>query len=335
MKRTRFLAVALIALLFGSAMGTFAVEFEFAGTVETGVRASFDEDNGKNIILYSDDYDADGVGVATTFGVSVIGENWGAEVELGTENDVFAFGYAYGWMSFADELLKVKAGAIDDDTWATHGDAEYDFFSVNGVQLIFAPFDGLSFGMGAEVSPNLFEVANLEGESDISDFSDGIAFGAAYESELFAVQAAYLLAGAAYVGVDVSPLEVLGFTVELALDDINSDDADMLVTVDELVAWQITDSFAAELLCYQVIDTAEDADVELSFEPAVSYQVTDNLGLSLGAGYTICGDDNSFYVKPGLGLAVSDNAEFNLFYKYDSADGEDDNVVQFDFIWNF
>lgn len=333
MKNLKHLSMILLALLFGSVVTIFAAEIDFGGSVETGVRTSFDKDNGDNIILYSDEYDEDGVGIATLFNLSVTDEKWGVEVELGAENTDFLLSYAYGWLNLFDDILKVKAGLIDDDTWTTHGDAEYDFFSVSGVQLIVSPLEGLSFGIGATIEATDFDSASTEGIADLKDFSEGIAFGAAYVSDLLSAQVGYLLDGSAYIGLDVVPVENFTFTIEVGFENLKEND--LIVILDELITWDITDSFAAELLCYQIIDTAKDVDTELTFEPAISYQLTDVVGLGLGFGYSICGDENAFYVKPGVEFALAEDVSLNLFYKYNSAEAEDDNVIQLDFIWNF
>jgi hypothetical protein len=121
----------------------------FSGFVQSGVLATFDNDTGNGIQLYSAEYDVDGVGVAVTLAGSFETKNAGAEFEFAVENINPGINYCYGWLSFLDDVLKIKLGMIDDDTWTTHGDFELDYANVTGIQFIVQPIDGLKLGFAS------------------------------------------------------------------------------------------------------------------------------------------------------------------------------------------
>ena len=321
----KLVAVLMVSLF---AVSVFAAPaLEISGTLNAGVRGEFNKETQK-VFMFSDDYDAEGVGAALTLDGSYSDENYGVEFEVGVENTSFAFGYAYAWASLFDDVLSFKAGAISDDTWTTVGDQELTFAEVTGLQLLISPFEGLNFGASlALISDSEDEIALAK------NLAKSLAFGASYTGETISAQVGYSLAdaGALYAGFGYEP-ENFFFAVDALMSAVTNYSEEGETIISETVSYAFNDAFALDLVCYQTL--VKDAN-EFSFEPCANYAINDTFNAYFGLGFTLA-DTNNYYVQPGIEIAISPNALINCYYELSGdVEGSLDNAIQFDFVWNF
>lgn len=323
----KFLSVFVLVMMVCSAAVFAEVAIDFSGSVQTGIRGEFDKENGNSFDFYSDEYDEEDVGLAVLLDGSVDAGNVGAEFELAVENFDPILSYGYGWFTALDGLFTVNVGLIDNDTWATHGDLELDFADTLGLQFICAPMEGLTFGFITD-----FSGADLGDKIPAEDFADCFTFAAGYENDAFALQGAYNIAGSAYVGFDFTGVEGFVAIFECGIDNIG---ADPYITLCEVLGYSITDALYAEVICTEEIDTTEGATPVIAIEPCVAYGITENVEASLGAGFIFADGFDSFYINPAVAVAITDSVGMSFGYEYNSAEGENDNVIQLDFVWNY
>ena len=170
----------IVLLILGVTGGIFAQELSWSGNIQTGFVIDMG-DSYKDPVIRADDDDI-GVPVQARLNLDVAGGDWG--LRFGTGADVtqdgtpeFVFGNAHGWIDFADGLLKLRAGLIDDKVWATGGEIDDDVSTGLGARIEVMPFgDMLNFGV----------FLNYDNESDpmtVKDWLASTAFGVSFDYE--------------------------------------------------------------------------------------------------------------------------------------------------------
>lgn len=200
---------ALGLLLLAAAGGIFAQETEplqgltWSGTVKTGLRFEASnaqgETRGPRFDLYNEDA---GERTRIDLDFAYTKDNYGAAIGLRT-NDPFRvptldlFRQGYVWAEFADRLINLKLGKIDDPSWATTGPEEFRGDFGGGLRLELKPLEGLNLGFflnGPEDYLNSsFWQHNTIGYA--ADFFLETALGIKYKSPLFAIIAGLRLDG--------------------------------------------------------------------------------------------------------------------------------------------
>jgi hypothetical protein len=196
-----------------SAAALFAQEADqkqgltWGGAVKTGVRfhtSNAKDETGKTegpwFDLYNDDA---GTRTRIDLDLAYTKDNYGAVIGLRT-NDPFKaptidlFRQGYVWADFADKLVNLKVGKIDDTAWATTGPEEFSGDLGGGVRLEIKPVEELNLGFFFNGPDDYMTPAFWQ-----NNISPGLAehffletvFGLKYESRLFAIAAGLRLDG--------------------------------------------------------------------------------------------------------------------------------------------
>lgn len=351
MKKALAICSAL-ALVAGAAFADDAPALKLSGYLDTGVtltQTDADGDDGA-VTLYADDAGKDDY--RFNLNGSYTDGDAGVTFRLRVQNDFnsdaspnFADGYVYAWGTFADGLVKVKAGKVDDGSWATKGDAGYDFADGKGLQVQVMPVKGLNLGAKLDLVADTATINEFVGET---------AFAGAYSNDMFGFQAGYKFdtyvdgssneEAAAYVGLDIKAVPNLGAQFEAKFFDIGMDSELQTQELCETFSYTVSDPLSLGLVCYQELSGDSDVKIEMTFNPSVSYVLNDKITLGLSGYYGTQEDvyDSEIYVKPSLSYAISEKATIFSYYKYDmytsAVDGVDPvntSTVNLEFMYSF
>jgi len=207
----------IVILILAVAGGLFAQEW--GGGVTTGLKIDLKDDVP---VTANDDDSGDAVHASLWFEHAE--DEWG--VKITTSASVpggLDVGNAWGWINFADGLLKLSAGKTDDGVWGSGGRYDKDVSDGLGVRLDVKPIDGLNFGFRLGY-PN-------DGSSagKIGNFFQETAIGVKYSADSwFAVTALKLHSEESddydkmnadwYFGVGYTGLDSFGFYLDGGID---------------------------------------------------------------------------------------------------------------------
>jgi hypothetical protein len=204
----------VILLILAVAGGLFAQDVKVGGQIRTGIL--FDAPNGtkgQTIGLFNDG--DDGYTTRIDLNFSLTKEDYG--VVVGLRNDwlngptgsnanavsgsttflnysEFSVYNAYVWADFANDLVNVKLGKIDDGVWKTEGDEEFGVATGDGLRVEVKPIPGLNAGIFLTVPAGGDAIVN--GQTIAADkyykypfkyFLPETALGASYKADLFNV----------------------------------------------------------------------------------------------------------------------------------------------------
>ena len=276
------LSLLAFALVGALAVAQDAPTLKLSGYLNTGVKVTTND--GTTQTIFGDDaganwgrFDLNGAYATETSGVT-----WSLRVQdpegaKNTSGYAPAIKYAYAWSKFANGLVTVKAGSVDDGTFTTVGDIGDDFADDKSILAIVTPVAGLNLGASWYLPVG-------GGSTPL-----GYAFHAAYTADkLASVQANVKIADSkvtdSIVSIGVLALDKL----TLALENKTTGWAYYATTgalaTDLNVGYAVTDALSVGLLSYVYTwgsdvkfpqDNAGKADAPLGYsvKPSVSYTI--------------------------------------------------------------
>jgi hypothetical protein len=226
--------------------------------------------------------------------------NVGAKLRY-TSNDFSAPTVAQGliWATFADNMIKVKVGKLDDYTWATSWNVFGNFDGQTGAQFIVTPMEGLSFGafVPVAIAAHTTNIAEQLGDAD---------FGMGYTiANLGALVAGFQLSpvansSIAYFGFNLTGMENVIGKVEGKLSNLGS------TTLNDYYFWEragyVMDKLTAMVSADQnVVGTT----FAFSVTPAVEY-ATDMGNPGIGASVMVdAANAITYSIDPYVDFTVS------------------------------
>ena len=219
------------------------------------------------------------------------GANFRFQVQGSTTSNAPSLAFGYGWITFAN-MFTIKAGLVDDGTWAT-GDVIFadDQGEGAGLLLKVSPLKGLDLGVGAYAASyasgsnnNTINLSVWERKFDDYKYT----FNAAYTMDkMFRIMVSGRTKNA--TGGDTAntePSQLLGELRLLAVPNLTAVVAARLVTLDEFsdlglmqfyetISYKMNDlSFGLNAAQYISNKTGED-DPGLRFNPWISYALNE------------------------------------------------------------
>jgi len=148
-----------IALLLSMIVvgGLWAQELKFDGYLNSGLGVVADNAEGSDAYIKAFGVDSESNGYRFRLNGSYTNEakNAGAKFRLQGQRRIdvsgyFSMPYAYGWVSFLNNIITVNGGVIDDGTWTT-ADWWWNDDQGEGLGLLLKaePIKGLNLGVGA------------------------------------------------------------------------------------------------------------------------------------------------------------------------------------------
>jgi hypothetical protein len=350
----------IVLLILAVAGGLFAQEaptFTWTGEFVTGIHVGINEaHDDPELILANDDGNnrvrLNGAVVGPTYGFNFrlqaanVRADQGFAVDITdptnpgitlTTNRIVTVPFAYGYVTFFDNLLKVTAGQIDPKAWNSGTLINADWSHEGAVRFEFTPsqVDGLNVGFSlkpfAFVNPkdnaNRVSVADALQETEfgfkytgLSILDLGGAFKLDGDGDTAKDMNAHLwvnlkgipnltTASLEFVGLNLSDLEDTG-TGEIQLG--------------QRVAYAIN-ALTLQLSAREHIYTNENSDLALWIQPQVTYQINDSLKATLVG--TIGSADTfehiGLEIKPSLTYTVG-KATIDFIYKFNSDNARPD-----------
>lgn len=356
--------ITALALVSTVAFAQDAAALKLSGAIKTGVQmTSGDSAEDGNVVAYNDD--AEKISRFELVGTYTDGD-FGLKFRMRADDfKTPLLSYGYVWGNLYSNMVTFKAGNIDDGAWETEGDDGFDVADGLGLQVQVKPAEGINFGVKLTPGTTAMTTEQFTGE---------LAFGGAYVSDMFNVQAGYKLdsdidapatfknaddadaalwiaslgvdadtEAFAYVGANIKAVEKLTLKAEGKFFNLGASSDIGLTEIDEIVEYAVSDPLAVGIVAYQWLPGNSDLENIMNFKPYVNYKLNDKATAGfaffyeLNSGYLE--DATTMYIKPSLTYAFNSKAKINAFYKYVAADNTvdttADNVVQLDFIWSF
>jgi hypothetical protein len=246
------------------------------------------------------------------YGTDTNGVNWRLRTDADGKSP--AIKYAYAWSKFADGMVTVKAGRVDDGTFSTAGDIGDDLTDANSILVIASPVAGLSVGA------SYFATVNA---------SDPLAYafhGAFTADQLAKVEAGLkvsnsklseVVAGGALLSVDK-----LTLAVDTHITQLDNDKAVSLSKISQNVVYAVTDALSVGVLAYEYVygadakynlknpaSTKTDAFLGYNVKPNVSYTVDPVISLGAGVKYAV-GQQGGAWTDATVATWVLNDASF-------------------------
>lgn len=365
----KILIVLLSLAVVGIAIAQDAPSIKFSGYLNSGIEADVLGSNDPTVKAYAQDADVNGI--RFNLDGAVVNGDVGANFRLRSTGDAAGLvstqadkmatnfpylGFGYVWANMASQMVKVKAGLVDDGTFATAGDIGDDVGEGTGVQVIVMPADGFAFE-GAMYAADMFGTAvtywNAKYVMGVSyTMADTFKFVGSY-----ATAAVKSKANVALLGLQILAVPQLSASFELKLADLNDYSNTGIMTVAETLSydmspvkvgltayqWQAQKAFVSGTTTYN-------KDLGYKANPWVSYTsgiMTPKLGITYdvndGASQVSGKDATQLTVKPQVTFAVGPNASIVGAYAYSAntkwgstASSDDDTQkVYIDFLWTF
>jgi len=292
----RILLVFLIVV--SAAVFGFAQELKFDGYVNSGLGFWFSDQSGVDpqVEVYGVDSERNigriRLNGAFTNEAKTAGINFRFQVQGSTTLNTPSLAFGYGWVTFA-KMITIKAGLVDDGTWAT-GDVIFNDDQSEGAGLLVkvSPIKGLDFGAGAYAAS--YASGSNNNTIDLSNWSrnyDDIkyTFNAGYTMDkVFRVMVSGRIKNA--TGGDTAntePSQILGELRLLAVPNLTAVVAARFITLDdfsdnglmqfyETFGYKIK-NFAFGLNAAQYFSNNDaHEDFGLRFNPWLSYAFNDN-----------------------------------------------------------
>lgn len=310
--------VALLALaVTGALIAQDAPSLKFSGYLNSGVQYNFGAatDPGQ-FNAYADD--AGVAGYRMNLDGTYVNGNVGANFRLRSDSGAaYAMNFGYVWANLASNMVKVKAGLVDDGSWCTNGDIGSDVGEGTGVLVLVMPMDGLNFGAGMYDASTAYAGDKLENAT----YTMGFAYTMA---NTFAVQSSYNVVGGngntIYAGLDLLMVPMLGAHLEGKFTNVSDFSNTGLSTIAETLSYDMS-PIKVGLVAYQWLSQKSGADIGYKVNPWVSYNsgiFTPKLSVTYDSNDSAARtkDTYSFTVKPSVGIAVGPNASINASYAY-------------------
>lgn len=212
-------------------------------------------------------------------------------------------GQALVWGKFFDGLLTVKAGKLNDYSWATSYYAWGNFDGQTGLQFNLKPVDGLQVGAFLPLAAtdvtleNTFKnlaIGAAYSMADVGSFKLGLDLGTA--------------ANMLYFGTNITAVENLDAYVELKIADLSA--------VEPFVMEYVTYAIGETLLVGVYADQTIGTPFAWSVAPEVAFTGVENL--ELGASFTYA-SDNSYSIDPYAVLTLNSKSNIKFYAGFDGA----------------
>jgi len=290
-------ALSLIAFV---AAGTFAFGqdapvLKFSGNLNTGAQVTVVDGETQTSQYESDSETITRLRLNGAFENSNSGVKFRLQA-VGSDSIAPQVTYAYVWSSFADKLVTVKVGALDDATFETQGDIGTDFTPGTGALFIIAPpVPGLKlgldlgFGDADDNAPVYVATYATYAQEKLFSVTAGGKFTGktayvydAAEDEAVETTDATALTAASF-GLSFDAVEGLTFAADALIDGIGSEyeEADLsdltLTQISQVLGYDVTPALNVGVLAYQYIFGSgfdETADGDLPFGYSVTPNVT-------------------------------------------------------------
>jgi hypothetical protein len=253
---------------------------------------------------------------------------------INTTNRLVTLPFAYGYVTFLDNLLKVTGGQIDPGAWGTGGtlDAYWDAGAAVRFEFTPAAVEGLNLGFSLKFS-DLERPNSLTAFVPIADVLQETVLGFKYTGlSILDIKGSFKLDGEADTAKDMNAglgIALKGIpnltTAALEFVGVNLSDLEETgtgeVRLGQKVAYAI-DALTLQLSAREYIYTKKDTDIGLRIEPQVTYKINDSLSTTL---YASVGSGDmfkniGFVIKPSLTYTVG-KATIDFIYRYDSHSG--------------
>jgi hypothetical protein len=281
---------------------------------------------------------------------------------VSTTNRLVTVPFAYGYITFFDNLLKITAGQIDPKAWNSGPVIDTGWDNNAAVRFEFTPsqISGLNFGFALK-PPTSERPHSLGASLPIADALLESVIGVKYTgiSNLELVAALKLDGddngddtskdmnasfGINYKGIPnltTASLEVVALNLG-ALEDDGAGE----IRLGQRVTYAIN-ALTLQLSAREHIYTLKDRDIGLRIEPQVTYQINESLKGTLyaGIGSGNMFEDLGFEIKPSLTYTVG-KATIDFIYRFNSHNGRPDlwtvaaegdslQTVGVNFSWSF
>jgi hypothetical protein len=369
----------IVLLILAVAGGLFAQEaptFTWTGEFVTGAHVVVNEAHSDpELTLANDDGNnrvrLNGAVVGPTYGFNfrLQAANVRADQALGldpttgdptvTLNRIVTMPFAYGYVTFFDNLLKVTAGHLDPKQWNSGTLINAEWGHEGAVRFEFTPSQVSGLNVGFSLKPfgivhpkdvNTVKIADALQETEFGVKYTGLSildFGGAFKLDgdgdaakdmnahlwvnLKGISSNLTTASLEFVGLNLSDLEDTG-TGEIQLG--------------QRVAYAIS-ALTLQLSAREHIYTLKDKDLALWIQPQVTYQINSSLKATLVG--TIGSADTfehiGLEIKPSLTYTVG-KATIDFIYKFNShndrpdlwkvaADGKSLQAIGANIAWTF
>jgi len=346
--------VALLALaVTGALIAQDAPSLKFSGYLNSGLE--YDQLGSATGLLKSYAQDAGVVGYRMNLDGAYVNGNVGANFEMRSAGDqgsaAYLMNFGYVWANLASNMVKVKAGLVDDGSWNTAGDIGGDSGEGTGVLVLVMPMDGLNFGAGMYAD-------NSKGIPGDATYTAGFAYTMAKTVGLEAsMKIQNSQAQSAIGGFQVLMVPQLSAAFEYQVTNLYDFSNTGLNTITETLSYDLSPAKVG-VTAYEWLSQDSSKDLGFKVNPWVSYTsgpFTPKLGvtyvsndLSDSTNYMFNGkaDKNySFQVKPQVTFAAGPNANIVAAYAFTSYGDNtvqngikgynSSNTVYVDFVWSF
>jgi hypothetical protein len=352
------LSLLAFALVGALAVAQDAPTLKLSGYLNSGVRIDAVGSAAVSTI-YGDDagnawgrFDLNG-----SYGTDTNGVEW----KLRTANNTTApnLEFAYAWSKFADGMVTVKAGKVDDGTFTTAGDIGADFTDANGIAVAVTPAAGFSVGANwilptadlskSPTTPLVFAVSAAFSADKLAKAEAAGKISASKLSEIL-------------IGFGLLAVDKLTFAVDAKLSSLDVSGSNAAYKISENVSYAVSDALSVGVLAYEYawgsdIKVGTDTPFGFDVKPNVSYTVDPMVSVGAGVKYHMGPNSDGFYdnkaswvdVNPSATFTLSPAAKiiasYNLGYSldkdkanYDLADQKDQalaHTLKVDFRYNF
>ncbi|MDA8426807.1 MAG: hypothetical protein M0Z80_11785 [Treponema sp.] len=199
---------------------------------------------------------------------------------LSTNGKLPTFNQAYVWGTFGGSLLKVKAGVLDDysfatDGWESWGNSDGQL----GANFAFTPMSGLNVGFFLP-----FGGTKMQTAGSAANALSGTLIGVSYSGQQLFAAGGFTLTdpaynnsstlGYVYGGVDVKAVQNLTLQVEAKFNpEYVTTSANSLTQIAEFVKYPVG-ALTPQMYMGQSLYGDSNYKAEFIFEPAVFYQVS-------------------------------------------------------------
>jgi len=290
-------ALSLLAFVLVGALAVAqdAPTLKLSGYLNTGVEV-IAAGSAATSTIYGDDagnpwgrFDLNGA-----YGTDTNGVNW--RLRTATNGTAPTIKYAYAWSKFADGLVTVKAGAVDDGTFTTAGDIGADFTDANSILVAVTPVAGFSVGVSWLLANT--DLMPDSGFSPTPTTTLNYALSAAYTADkLFKAEVAAKVLGSkateVLVGVGILAVDKLTFAVDADLASLDVSGSNAFYKVSENVSYAVTDALSVGVLSYQYVWGADvkyykangvDTFTPFGFDVKPNFSYTVDPVIAVGAG---------------------------------------------------
>lgn len=340
--------VALLALaVTGALIAQDAPSLKFSGYLNSGLE--YDQLGSATGLLKSYAQDAGVAGYRMNLDGAYTNGAVGANFRLRSTGDsatvapYYFMNFGYVWANLASNMVKVKAGLVDDGSWNTAGDIGGDSGEGTGVLVLVMPMDGLNFGAG-------MYALDYKGTAGDATYTAGFAYTMA---STFGLEASMKIqnskAQSAIGGFQVLAVPQLSAAFEYQVTGLADFSNTGLNTITETLSYDLS-PIKVGVTAYEWLSQVSGNDLGFKVNPWVSYTsgaFTPKLGVTYDSNDSAAGKADKNYtltVKPQVTFAAGANASIVAAYAFTSygdntangiAGNKSGNTVYVDFVWSF